>query len=162
MNKYTFFSESTFWEIWTVIFRMYEGAFLIGIIAIWPVSTPDLLFIVLVSISFCSLFLFFQPDIVLVVTQIDHRICWINFDLLKYWISWLLIYLLPLILTTFWIRICSPLICCSLLTYSIKYISFFNIISFSLITFIQCYNLFCCLIPFLLLCWFLSFSSCFL
>ena len=135
MNIYAFFSKCALREERTVLLRVNKWAFFISIVAVWPMSTPDSLFIILVSFSFCMLRLL-QSDIVLVVTEIDNRICRINFNFLKYRVSSFLEGFLPLILSTFWVNITSSFIGSTLLTYSIKHVSLISFISFTLVSFI--------------------------
>ena len=66
-----FLSKRTFREVWAFLCWMHVWAFLIGIIAVGPMSAPDSLLIILVS--FVTLLLrFLQSDIVLVLTQVNH------------------------------------------------------------------------------------------
>lgn len=66
MDIYAFFSELTLREIRTVFLGMYVGTFLVCIVTVRPMPTPDLLFVLQQSLIFLLICLF-QSDVVFVL-----------------------------------------------------------------------------------------------
>ena len=66
-----FFTECALREKWTIFFGMHEWTFLISVVAIGPVSAPDLLLV----LQICFIFILaglLQSDVVFVMTQVNQ------------------------------------------------------------------------------------------
>jgi hypothetical protein len=73
MNIDAFFTELTFREEWTVLFRMNVRAFLVRVIAVGPMTALYLFLIFLIAFMNISL-LRFYTYIVLVLREVNHCI----------------------------------------------------------------------------------------
>ena len=78
MNVDAFLTKLTLREVRAFLLGMEVLAFIIGVVAVRPMPTSDLLFVILCT---CLLgFLYSLPNVVLVLTEINHCVVGIELD----------------------------------------------------------------------------------